>query len=110
MPSMCTDKNVGCVITAKHFDRDPETNQVLWFAAAPVDMARPRVPKHSLEYLNFIAKKRKREIEGKNGSGNNDMDVDGADGSSLPAKAQRIQPTMSEMMKNLSRDMLASSS
>ncbi|KAG6849765.1 hypothetical protein H0H93_005447 [Arthromyces matolae] len=48
--------------TAKHFDRDPTTNEVLWFSAAPVDIARPTKPKYSLAYLHFLANKRKREL------------------------------------------------
>ncbi|KAG5644139.1 hypothetical protein DXG03_009086 [Asterophora parasitica] len=47
--------------TAKHFERDPETNEVLWFPAMPVDMARPTKPNYSLEYLHFLATKRKRD-------------------------------------------------
>jgi chromatin structure-remodeling complex subunit RSC1/2 len=46
---------------AKHFDRDPDTNEVLWFAAPPVNVARPPAPKHSLAYLHFLASKRKNE-------------------------------------------------
>lgn len=48
---------------AKLFDRDPTTNEVLWFSGPPIDMPRPRAPQHSLEYLHFLAKKRKRERE-----------------------------------------------
>ena len=44
---------------ARHFDRDPETNQVLWFAAPPADIAHPTGPQYSLEYLSYLAKKRK---------------------------------------------------
>ena len=38
---------------AKFFDRDPETNEVLWFAAPPVDIAHPPGPSYSMEYLHF---------------------------------------------------------
>ncbi|KAH0590018.1 Chromatin structure-remodeling complex subunit rsc1 [Termitomyces sp. J132] len=50
--------------TAKHFDRDPVTNEVLWFPAPPVNIARPTKPKYSLTYLHFLATKRKRESTG----------------------------------------------
>ncbi|EJD04577.1 uncharacterized protein FOMMEDRAFT_167736 [Fomitiporia mediterranea MF3/22] len=50
--------------TARYFDRDPDTNEVLWFSGPPVDVARPVTPRHSLEYLHFLAMKRKREMEG----------------------------------------------
>ena len=91
---------------AKHFDRDPETNQVLWFAAPPVDVARPRVAKHSLEYLHFIAKKRKRELaNGVNGDGGDgEMDVDTAN---PQAKAPVVHPTVSEVMAKVAKEMLA---
>ncbi|KAF9644688.1 hypothetical protein BDM02DRAFT_3121491 [Thelephora ganbajun] len=50
--------------TAKHFDRDPQTNEVLWFASPPVDVAPPvQKPRHSFAYLNHLAKKRKLERE-----------------------------------------------
>lgn len=48
------------VYVAKLFDRDPETNQVLWFAAPPLNQPRPRGARHSLAYLQFVATKRKR--------------------------------------------------
>ena len=50
--------------SAKHFDRDPQTNEVLWFASPPVDVA-PSVqkPRHSFAYLHHLAKKRKLELE-----------------------------------------------
>lgn len=48
---------------AKHFDRDPETNEVLWFPAPPVDVAKPSKAKYSLAYLHFLAAKRKGETE-----------------------------------------------
>jgi chromatin structure-remodeling complex subunit RSC1/2 len=45
----------------KLFDRDPDTNEVLWFAAPPLNMARAKRPRYSLAYLQFLAAKRKRE-------------------------------------------------
>jgi len=61
--------------TTKHFDRDPETNEVLWFSAPPMNIARIPPPKHSITYLHFLATKNKRAKE--------DVDVDPA------AKRQR---------------------
>ena len=46
--------------TAKHFDRDPETNEVLLFSAPPVNVAHPPTPKHSLKYFHFLAMNRKK--------------------------------------------------
>lgn len=37
------------------------THEVLWFAAPPVDMPKPSVPKYSLAYLHHLAKKRTRD-------------------------------------------------
>ncbi|KZS91702.1 hypothetical protein SISNIDRAFT_413701 [Sistotremastrum niveocremeum HHB9708] len=47
--------------TAKHFDRDPDTNEVLWFSGPPLDIPHAPPPRHSLKYLHFLAKKRKRK-------------------------------------------------
>jgi len=44
----------------KQFDRDPETNEVLWFGGPPLNMPRVKGPCHSLAYLQFLAAKRKR--------------------------------------------------
>jgi chromatin structure-remodeling complex subunit RSC1/2 len=48
---------------AKQFDRDPETNEVLWFSAPPMNVARAPPPKHSLAYLHFLATKRKKTVQ-----------------------------------------------
>ena len=49
--------------TAKHFDRDPETNEVLLFSAPPVKVTHSPTPKHSLKYLHFLAMKRMRWMD-----------------------------------------------
>ncbi|KAG7450923.1 uncharacterized protein BT62DRAFT_978771 [Guyanagaster necrorhizus] len=49
--------------TTKHFDRDLETDEVLWFAAPPTNVAPAPVPKYSLAYLHFLATKRKNRAE-----------------------------------------------
>jgi len=66
--------------TAKLFDRDPKTNEVLWFSGPPVDIHRPRAPQHSLEYLHFLAKKRKRAREQATGSVDGNGEVKQVDG------------------------------
>lgn len=53
----------------RHFDRDPETNQVLWFSGPPIDVARTPAPRHSLTYLHYLAMQRKRKQD--------DSDTDG---------------------------------
>jgi chromatin structure-remodeling complex subunit RSC1/2 len=45
----------------KLFNRDPDTNEVLWFAAPPLNMARSKGPRYSLAYLQILVAKRKRE-------------------------------------------------
>jgi chromatin structure-remodeling complex subunit RSC1/2 len=48
----------------KHFDRDPETNQVLWFSGPPIDVARTPAPQYSLKYLHHVAiKKRQQRVD-----------------------------------------------
>lgn len=80
--------------TAKYFDRDPETNEVLWFAAPPMNVARPPAPKHSLAYLHFLAMKRKREEEG--GDSSQPVDVEGEP---PQPKRQRAPPTVMESIQ-----------
>jgi hypothetical protein len=55
---------------------------VLWFAGPPIDVPRPMAPQYSLEYLAFLAKKRKRE------NASPDDSIDGADGASTRAKSR----------------------
>ena len=43
----------------RYFDRDPDTGEVLWFAAPPVNVPQPAALQHSIEYLHFVAMKRK---------------------------------------------------
>ncbi|KAJ7596530.1 hypothetical protein C8J56DRAFT_917673 [Mycena floridula] len=80
----------------KHFDRDPDTNELLWFPGAPVDLVRPAKPKHSLKYLHFLAMKRKREQE--EDEWEDAMDV--VDDS----KRQRVRPTVTETLRAILRD------
>ena len=79
--------------TAKHFDRDPETNEVLLFSAPPVNVAHPPTPKHSLKYFHFLAMNRKRQ---------NAMDVDEVAGE----KKQRLSvpPTVTETQRAILAD------
>ncbi|KAF5376880.1 hypothetical protein D9615_007241 [Tricholomella constricta] len=85
--------------TAKHFERDPETNEVLWFPAPPVDMARPTKPKYSLAYLHFLAAKRKREVAEPDPGA---MDVD-ADPATQGSKRGRLDvpPTVTETLRSI---------
>ncbi|CAE6511849.1 unnamed protein product [Rhizoctonia solani] len=50
--------------TVKHFDRDPYTNQLLWFSGAPIETPRVRHPKHSLDYLYFLAQQQEKRHRG----------------------------------------------
>ena len=81
---------------AKLFDRDPETNEVLWFSAPPLNVAHPPAPKYSLAYLHYLAKKRKRESEGADSNDSNEV-----------AKRQRLQapPTVTESLSTLLAEM-----
>ncbi|KAG2066762.1 hypothetical protein BDR04DRAFT_1106215 [Suillus decipiens] len=80
--------------TTKHFDRSPDTNELFWFAAPPMNTARTPPPQHSLAYLHFLATKRKKEL----GAGSDAMDVDGDTGLS---DRQRIvaPPTVTEFLQ-----------
>ncbi|KAI5117803.1 hypothetical protein M0805_004563 [Coniferiporia weirii] len=87
--------------TARHFDRDPETNEVLWFPGPPNDVARAVPPRHSLEYLHFLAMKRKRQIQGTNG----DTGTEGGAEDIASSKRLRAQvkapPLASEVLAEL---------
>ena len=78
---------------AKHFDRDPQTNEVLWFASPPVDVAPPvQKPMHSFAYLHHLAKKRKVELEKEEDvreGEDSGMDVDADEPSGGSAVAQQ---------------------
>lgn len=45
--------------TTQHFDRDPETNKLLWFASPPMNVTPAPTPKYSLAYLHFLSRRRK---------------------------------------------------
>ena len=91
LPFMRT--NFTFVCTARLFDRDPETNEVLWFAAPPLNQPRPSGARHSLAYLRFIAAKRKKAAS----EGNNSMDA------TRPEKRTRttVIPTVTETMTQI---------
>ncbi|KAH7909756.1 hypothetical protein BJ138DRAFT_1154503 [Hygrophoropsis aurantiaca] len=80
--------------TAKLFDRSPETNEVLWFAAPPMNVARTPAPKYSLAYLHFLATKRKQKSEETDA-----MDIDGGDATSIKRQRITVPPTVTETMK-----------
>ncbi|KAI0044882.1 hypothetical protein FA95DRAFT_1608164 [Auriscalpium vulgare] len=87
--------------TARHFDRDPETNEVLWFAAPPINVAHTPAPRYSLKYLHWLATKRKSAggaDEGEDESGRDDaMDVDNQE----PASKRPKYYTATEALHSL---------
>ncbi|KAG1814375.1 uncharacterized protein BJ212DRAFT_1482112 [Suillus subaureus] len=83
--------------TIKHFDRSPDTNELFWFAAPPMNTARTPPPQHSLAYLHFLATKRKKELD----VGSDAMDVDG-DAASIGLSSRQhtvAPPTVNEIMQ-----------
>ncbi|KAG1852461.1 hypothetical protein DFJ58DRAFT_612554, partial [Suillus subalutaceus] len=78
----------------KHFDRSPDTNELFWFAAPPMNTARTPPPQHSLTYLHFLATKRK-------GAGSDVMDVDGeAASTGLSSRQHTVAPpTVGEILQ-----------
>lgn len=93
------DVEIPCTVLAKHFDRDPETNEVLWFAAPPVDIPHPPAPRHSIAYLHYLAKKRKTSEDAQ------DVVMDGVDSPGERATPQqankRARLTTTEMINTL---------
>ncbi|KAK0238115.1 hypothetical protein EDD85DRAFT_952278 [Armillaria nabsnona] len=49
--------------TTQHFDRDPETNKLLWFASPPMNVTPAPTPKYSLAYLHFLSTKRRKGLD-----------------------------------------------
>ncbi|KAI0294782.1 hypothetical protein BC826DRAFT_909647 [Russula brevipes] len=84
--------------TARHFDRDPETNEVLWFAAPPLSVARTPAPRYSLEYLHWLAAKRK-------GVNDEDMDVDGEEQGRGKRARGSVKATATETVEKLLAEM-----
>ncbi|KAI0932780.1 hypothetical protein AcV5_004095 [Taiwanofungus camphoratus] len=83
--------------TAKYFDRDPETNEVLWFSAPPVDIAHTPAPRHSLTYLHYLANKRK-QMSKNDSTGQSDTNEQS---SNISSKRQKIQPTVTETLQSM---------
>ncbi|KAG1746902.1 hypothetical protein EDB19DRAFT_1688275 [Suillus lakei] len=83
--------------TTKHFDRSPDTNELFWFAAPPMNAALTPPPQHSLAYLHFLATKHKKEL----GADSVAMDVDGEAASTGLSKQQHTvaPPTVSEILQ-----------
>ncbi|KAJ7677990.1 hypothetical protein DFH06DRAFT_1422389 [Mycena polygramma] len=48
--------------TARRFERDAATGEVLWFPGPPMHVARAPPPRHRLEYLHFLARKYRPEL------------------------------------------------
>ena len=103
---------------AKLFDRDPTTNEVLWFAAPPMNMSRARGPRYSLEYLTFISKKKRRLREASTDGGVVDDTTTREEGTtkdvwreegSASAKRPRVgfPPTVTETMREVWKEMRA---
>ncbi|KAF8972536.1 RSC complex protein [Flammula alnicola] len=88
--------------TAKLFDRDPDTNEVLWFAAPPSNLPHAKGPRHSLAYLQFLAAKRKRESDQGAVDG---MNLDG-DAAGQPKRARMsVPPTVTETTIRVLKEM-----
>jgi chromatin structure-remodeling complex subunit RSC1/2 len=86
-------------IPARHFDRDPETNEVLWFAAPPLSVARTPAPRYSLQYLHWLAAKRK-------GVDDEDMmDVDGEEQGRGKRARGSVKATATETVEKLLAEM-----
>lgn len=80
----------------RHFDRDPETNEVLWFAAPPIDIPHTPAPRYSLTYLHYLASKRKAAS---NDGANMDMESE----PSIDPKRRRVQarPRVAETLERI---------
>jgi len=92
----------------KHFDRDPETNQVLWFSGPPIDVARTPTPQYSLKYLHHVAMKKKQErVEEQKQEEEEDKEDMVSDGTANPHPEKRrrieLRPRMTDTLTMLWR-------
>jgi chromatin structure-remodeling complex subunit RSC1/2 len=92
------------IFLAKLFDRDPTTNEVLWFAAPPTNMSRARGLRYSLEYLTFIATKRKQREAGRDREEGTKNDWEGG-GSASAKRPKVVAPTVTETMREVWKEM-----
>lgn len=94
-------------LTARHFDRDPDTNEMLWFSAPPLNFPRAPSAKHSLAYLHFLTMKRKQQEEAHEREGSTAIHSDdqSAGLDMLTNKRLKtepeVKPTTREMMQKL---------
>lgn len=65
---------------------------MLWFAAPPIDITHPPGPQYSLEYLDFLARKRR-----KTHAGADDMDVD----VQVANGQTKVRPTVTEQIRSV---------
>ncbi|QRW05872.1 bromodomain associated protein [Ceratobasidium sp. AG-Ba] len=86
--------------TTKHFDRDPHTNQLLWFSGAPIETPRihARQPRHSLDYLYYLARQRERQHRGE------DLDESRRKSAVVPPLSTELANLYNEVFTNERRD------
>lgn len=93
------------LMTAKHFDRDPDTNEMLWFSGPPLNIPRAPSAKHSLAYLHFLAMKRKQEEQQQDdadGTQNGDQTAGSGAMSNKRMRAEAgVRPTARETAQKL---------
>jgi chromatin structure-remodeling complex subunit RSC1/2 len=74
-----------------------------------MNMSRARGPKYSLEYLTFIATKRKRRAAGGKGEVDNEEGISKEGGSNVGSGAKRprlrVPPTVTETMREVWKEM-----
>ena len=105
----CTDLS----FLAKLFNRDPITNEVLWFAAPPMNMSRARGPRYSLGYSSYLATKRKRREAStggvddtkEEGTTKDDWREEGSVSAKRPRVAYGFSPTVTETMREVWKEM-----
>ena len=89
------------VLSARHFDRDPVTNEVLWFSSPPMNVVQAVKPEHSLAYLHFLAMKSKREAGSVEEC--DETEVDGENGNGV---RRAVHPLVSEMVRSIVVDLV----
>ena len=85
----------------KLFDRDPETNEVLWFSGPPLNMPRVKGSRYSLAYLQFLAAKRKRGTTEEDANQTVDDGDRGAEPATKRTKALFYPQTVTEITRQV---------
>ncbi|EIW86165.1 hypothetical protein CONPUDRAFT_140847 [Coniophora puteana RWD-64-598 SS2] len=89
--------------TTRHFECSPETGELLWFSAPPMNVPMAPGPRHSLAYLHFLAKKRKKAAAAE-GNGEDENEDDADRDAEVKRRKTQVRPTAMESIQAATRE------